>query len=206
LEVGDSIRIAIDDFGRQEVQAAMLHACNAIDGTAAKRFPKEGSNARFTRLVRDSYGVFGPMAMPGIDLETTRWPVRVRKPKAQGGQPDLADVIYGVHRCCHGHGEALPDGFELISDVSGPRRLTHVFLEPAKVRLSDRTIFGLLAVAVLAPENVGQKVPDGHYLMFEDRVFPIADWWGRFTEFAAIVAQVQLPKVTMNFGEWMPQK
>ena len=49
----------------------MLHACNAVDGTAKKAYPAFGklqNKLRFTTMLRDNYGVFGPMAAPGIDL------------------------------------------------------------------------------------------------------------------------------------------
>jgi hypothetical protein len=90
----------------------MMHACNAVDGTAGKVGGAGGNNFRFTNFLRDRYATFGPMAAPGINLEATRFPVRLRNPKAPGGQPDLADVIHGIHRCYHGHGEELPEGFD----------------------------------------------------------------------------------------------
>jgi hypothetical protein len=195
--------MAIDDWERGELESAILHACNAVDGTAKKLHPNLGSNARFTRLLRDNYAVFGPMAAPGIALAETRWPVRVAKPKAGGGNPDIADVIYGIHRCAHGHGDALPDGFELLADAAGPDRVTRMHVEKGHVRLSDRVIFGLLAVAVLSPANKDQKVPDGYYLSFVGERFPINEWWGRVDDFVAVTAQEKLPAVTLNFGDWM---
>jgi len=203
MNVGDSVRKAIDDWEQGEFESAMLHACNAIDGTARKLYPTLGSNARFTRLLRDNYDTFGPMGAPGIDLIATRWPVRVERPKAAGGTPDIADVIYGIHRCTHGHGAELPDGFELLPDAASPPRITRMQIEKGKVRLSDRVIFGLLAVAVLSPANVDQRVPEGYYLSFAGEQFPINDWWGRVADFASIVAREPMPRVALDFAEWM---
>ena len=150
MNVGKSITKAIDEMGRRDNESAMLHACNAIDGTAVKLYPSLGSsNARFTKLLRDNYGILGPMSMPGIDLVETRFPVAVRRPKAAGGKPDLADVIYGIHRCSHGHGVELPNGFDLIADAEAEPEVTRMKIENGKIRLSDRTVFGLVAVAVL---------------------------------------------------------
>jgi hypothetical protein len=117
-KVGHSVRKAIDDWELGEREFAMLHACNAVDGTASKLHPKLGSDARFTKMLRDNYAIFGPMAAPGVDLVNTRWPVEVSRPKASGGRPDIADVIYGIHRCAHGHGDALPDGFAPVTRCS----------------------------------------------------------------------------------------
>lgn len=206
MDVGNSVRIAINDWTAGEHEAAMLHACNAVDGTAKKEYPNEGSNARFTRLLRENYFILGPMGVPGIDVEATRFPVRVPRPKAPGGQPDIADVIYGIHRCSHGHGDELPDGFSLLPDAAGPVRVTHLVIEEGKLRLSDRVIFGLLAVAVLSPLNIGQSVPQGYFLSYEDRMLPINDWWGRRDDFRRLIApEGSLLRVKMDFGDWMQQ-
>jgi hypothetical protein len=203
MNVGESIRKAIDDWELGEIESAMLHACNSVDGTAKKVHPDLGSNARFTALLRTNYEVFGAMGAPGINLIKTRFPVTVERPKASGGQPDIADVIYGIHRCAHGHGEQLPDGFALIQDAAYPKRPTTIEVEKGKVRLSDRIIFGLLAVSVLSPANKDQLVPTGYFLSFGVSKFPINDWWGRATDFQSIVAQSPMPSVTLDFGEWM---
>jgi len=204
MNVGNSVRKAIDDWKLGESEASMLHACNAVDGTAKKVFPELGSNARFTKLLRENYNILGPMGAPCMNLHETRFPVKVSAPKAVGGQPDLADVIYGIHRCSHGHGEELPDGFQLIPDASGPPCITHLIVERGKLQLSDRIIFGLLAVAVVSPLNKGQWVPDGYYLTYSGtETFYIKDWWGRSTEFLAIVERQPLISVKMDFTDWM---
>jgi hypothetical protein len=204
MNVGNSVRKAIDDWALGELESSILHACNAIDGTAKKLFPKLGNTARFTRLLRENYEILGPMGIPGVDLTKTRFPVQVERPKAPGGKPDVADVIYGIHRCTHGHGDELPRGFELLQDAAFSARLTRMEVEEGKVRLSDRVIFGLIAVAVLAPVNIGQSVPPDYYLTFGDSVrMPINEWWGRAADFPAIAATEPVPRVELNFGDWM---
>jgi len=202
MKVGDSVRKAINDWQLGEIEAAMLHACNAIDGTAKKSYPKLGSNARFTKLLRDNYEILGPMGCPGINVVETRWPIKVDRPKAPGGLPDLADVIYGIHRCSHGHGDELPDGFEMLLDAAGPARLTRMQVQRGKVRLSDRIIFGLLAVAVMCPANIDQSVPEGYFLTFSTTKLPIKDWWGRAADFPAVAAQDPAPLVKLDFATW----
>lgn len=205
MNVGNSVRKAIEDWNHGELGSAMLHACNAVDGTAKKLYPTLGSNAGFTRLLRENYGIFGPMGVPGMNLKDTRFPVKVERPKAEGGKSDIADVIYGIHRCNHGHGNALPEGFELIADKGGPAGYTRTQIEKGKIRLSDRVISGLLAVAVLSPANIGQEVPEGYCLTYGKKrvILNINEWWGRASDFPAIVAQENVPIVTLEFGEWM---
>jgi hypothetical protein len=203
VNVGDSVRKAIDDWEDGEVDAAMLHACNAVDGTGAKLDRSKGNNARFTGLLRDNYGILGPMCAPGINLTDTRFPVRVNASKAPGGQPDFADVIYGIHRCHHGHGEHLPEGFELLPDAAGPAGVTRMEVRAGVIRLSDRVIFGLLAVAVMSPANLDQRVPDGYYLTLEEIRLDIDHWWGRAADFPALAARVPMPLIKLDFGDWM---
>lgn len=205
MNVGESVWLSINDWERGELDASMLHACNAVDGTAKKTFPKIlSSNMRFTTLLRDNYSVLGPMGVPGINLVDTRFPVKVKKPKASGGEPDLADIIYGIHRCCHGHGDELPKGFELFQDAKGVPRLTRiaVSISDGTIRLSDRIIFGLIAVAVFSPVNKGQVVPDGYYLTFgvAEKMI-INEWWGRAADFPAVAATDPIPIVKLDFSQ-----
>jgi hypothetical protein len=201
--IGKSVRAAIDEWERGEFELAMLHACNAVDGTASKLYPPQtGSNARFTGLLRKNYEILGPMGLPGVNLVDTRWPVKVDRPKASGGLPDIADVIYGVHRCTHGHGGELPDGFDLWPDAAGPDKLTRFSVERGKLQLSDRVIFGLLAVAILSPANVGQNVPDGYHLTFAGTVLRINEWWGRSEDFIDLARSQLLPSVELDFSNW----
>lgn len=204
MNVGNSVRKSINDWEAGELDSAMMHACNAVDGTAKKLYPKLGSNARFTQFLRDNYSILGPMGAPGVNLIETRFPVSVDRPKAPGGKPDLADVIYGIHRCSHGHGDELPGGFELIPDARDPARLTRIQIERGAIRLSDRIIFGLIAVAVLSPANTDQHVPDGYYLTFgANAKLIINEWWGRAADFPAVAASDPVPLVTLDFAEWM---
>jgi hypothetical protein len=203
MNVGKSVKKSIDEWQQGDAESAMLHACNAVDGTAKKIYGTLGSRARFTRLLRENYDVLGPMGAPGIDLAQTRFPVSVLRPSADFGGADLADVIYGIHRCTHGHGAELPDGFALLPDAAGPARVTRMTITDGTLQLSDRIIFALLGVAVLSPANVDQRTADGYFLTFGNFAkLVINEWWGRVADFAAIAAQDPVPRVKLDFGEW----
>jgi hypothetical protein len=204
MRVGKSVQKAIDEWSAGDLESAVLHACNAVDGTGKKVYSELGSTARFTRLLRDNYDIFGPMGAPGVDLVATRFPVSVRTAKAPGGKPDIADVIYGIHRCSHGHGEELPSGFEIFPDAAGPCGITRMSFERGKARLSDRIIFGLLAVTVLSPVNKHERVTDGYYFTFgRSATLMINEWWGRAADFPAVAALEPVPLVKLNFDNWM---
>ena len=206
MNVGNSVRLAILDWERYELESAMLHACNSIDGTARKIFPKEKNKVRFTKLLRENYSILGPMGAPGINLWETRFPLHITNPTATGGEPDLADVIYTIHRCSHGHGDELPSGFELIEDARGIARRTTLEIKNGAIRLSDRIIFGLIAVSVLSPVNIGQKVPENFYLTYGSSVkLIINEWWGRAAEFPSVAESDPVPLVSLNFSTWNKQ-
>jgi hypothetical protein len=203
MNVGRSVKKAIDEFEAGDGECAMLHACNAVDGTAKKVFPDLGNRRRFTTLLRNNYNILGPMGAPGINLVETRFPVKIPGALVDGEEPDLADLIYSIHRCSHGHGDELPAGFELISDVAGPKRHTRMRFTNGTVQMSDRVIFGLLACAVLSPVNWNQNIPEGYHLTYgADATMYIHEWWGKADKFPEIVALDPPPSVKLDFTNW----
>jgi hypothetical protein len=215
VDIGNSVRKAIVDYEAGDLDAAMLHACNAVDGTAAKVHPGTGVGARFVGVLRQSYeSILEPM-VPGINLTETVFPVQIPKPSGPGKQPDFADIIYVIHRCNHGHGAPLPVGFELMPDARASLGGTRMAMEKNlaghyTVRFSDRTIFGMLAVALLSPANADQRLPDGIRLTYSSVSGDIQvrldnDWWGRAADFAAITAMDHKRiRVKLDFRNLMP--
>jgi hypothetical protein len=118
VEVGRSISKAVADRLGGDMDSAMLHACNAVDGTAKKIYPTLGVGARFKKLLRDNYASILEPMMPGINLEETVFPISMADASGPGGRPDVATILYAIHRCAHGHGDALPVGYELIPDTT----------------------------------------------------------------------------------------
>jgi Phage integrase family len=206
MKVGDSVKFSLDHWNKNEWDAAMLHACNAVDATGKKRYRKLGVTARFKRTIRDSLDIFGAMAMPGYNLDGLRFPASI-KSNMPDKRPDVADVVYEIHRCAHGHGDDLPEGFELMP-YEEPVTITR--LQAGKIRLSAATVLGLLAVAVFAPENVGQTIPDSYWLRLHQHRFVISAWWGRHDDFREINDPIrsQSPLVTIDFAhlwdDWKP--
>jgi hypothetical protein len=136
------------------------------------------------------------MALPGLDLHETFFQVTVQGVTAPSGKPDIADVIYSIHRCCHGHGDELPKGFRLIPDMAGRVQITRTAVARGQVRLSDRIISGLIAVVVLSPVNTSQSDVrlSGYWLTYSgDKAttnkLMINDWWGGRERFAEVVAK-----------------
>ena len=122
------------------------------------------------------------MAAPGIDFDRSRFPIAV-KSDLPDGRPDIADVLYGAHRCVHGHDDELPEGFELTPH--GPRPQGVHIWRTGKIQLPASVVIGLLAVAVFSPENKGEVIPDGYQLSWYQHVFHIWMWWGWQEHFRA---------------------
>jgi len=216
LDVGNSVRKAIAEHRSGDLDAAMIHACNAVDGTAAKVYSNVTSNAaRFKRLLRENcLDIIEPM-VPVVNLVETIFPVQIQTPRGPGKPPDFADILYVIHRCNHNHGAPLPVGFELMPDALGNLDGTRMTVDKNLagqwvVRFSDRVIFGMLAVALLSPANANQRISDGHHVTYASvsgdvRVRLDNDWWGRAADFAAITSMDRKrTRVKLDFSNVMP--
>ncbi|WP_036526055.1 hypothetical protein [Nocardia sp. NRRL WC-3656] len=203
MKVGESVWHSLEHWGKGEWDAAMLHACNAIDGTAKKRYPDIGVGARFKTLIREDLEILRIFGGSPFDLETTRFPVPVES-HLPDKRPDIADVIYGIHRCCHGHGDDLPKGFELMvpgGDARNPAYTTSTY-EKGTAALPASTVIGLLVTAVVAPENKDQSISLDPYFTLQGRIFVVADWWGWRDHMREIVSTVQQPMIRPDWGDW----
>ena len=142
----------------------MLHACNAVDGTAKKRYPQLGVATRFKRTIRDSLDIFRVMAAPGIDFDESRFPVAAES-DLPDKRPDIADVLYGIHRRGHGHKDELPNGFELTPP--GPRASGVHIWRDGKIELPASSVRPLLP-----PRGTGCAVvvPDKRQLGWESTI------------------------------------
>jgi hypothetical protein len=187
----------------------MLHACNAVDGTGKKRYPDRRVGARFKRTIRDSIDIFGAVALTGLNVPLLRFPVAV-KSDLPDKRPDVADVIYGIHRCTHGHGDELPEGFELTPIQDGGDAVNIRLTLDGKLQLPTSVVMGLLAVAIFAPENNDQVIGGGNYgLTLVWQRLMVNDWWGRGDDFRELVKLDQAPSgFVVDFArfwdDWKP--
>jgi hypothetical protein len=198
VKVADSVRHALDELDRGNTEAGMLHACNAVDGTARKVFPKHGNRARFTALLRDYYWVLGPAGLPGVDLRTRFIGAGI----ADDPEPDLATVVYKIHRCTHGHGDELPDGYALTR--LGPEGQSRLEMSAQGVlRLPSCLPYGLLFVAVLASVNAGQSIGSTtYYLELEGNRFVVDDYFGRADLVRPVIDARPRMEVLLDLSSW----
>jgi hypothetical protein len=132
---------------------------------------------------------------------------RVPRPLQANPVPGIGDDTNPW--CAHGHGDDLPDGYELMP-YAKPKPVSITRVGGGKIRLSAATVLGLLAVAVFAPENAGQMIPDSFRLTWKQHTFFISAWWGRQDDFREIIGPIrsQSPSVTVDFAHlwdgWKP--
>jgi hypothetical protein len=194
MKVGKSVQKTIDEFEDRDLESCMLHACNAIDGTARKiSSANAGSKARYVSFLRDHYWLLEPMVTPGVNLVETRF---TNVPLSKQPEPDFAEIVYAVFRCSHGHGAELPTGYELLPSVG--TRISRLVLADGVLQLPDRLPFGLIAAAVLNPANHDQAVPDDYFLTLGDEKFIINEWWGRADDFRPIAKRYNKVRVKLD--------
>lgn len=190
MNVGRSVQKAIDEFMAGDAESSMMHACNAVDGTSKKHYQNIfKSKQRFLTILRDNYSILGPMGAPGLDLSKCTFAIKIDPTSAKVDTLDMAEIIYLVHRCTHGHGDEIPQGFQLLPAANVTTSYTKMSFTPNAVALSDRIIFAMLAIAVFSKVNIGQTVRDGTYLTCGSEKMVINEWWGRRKDFLSIVAQ-----------------
>lgn len=206
MNVGNSVRYALDCVDRHEYEAAMMHACAAASSTAKKSMPKKMTDRQaFTGFLRKHYDIFGLMAVRGVNVHETKFPVSVTSSLGENMKPDIADLIYKLHTNSHAHGEEVPAGFELVDEPMGHVNNLFIDIESRTVRLPTSTIVGLIAVAVVNPVNAGQRVPDGYWMSWGSPAlrFDVNEWWGRADEFLGQLTSQYTPQVKLDFGDYV---
>lgn len=177
----------------------MWHACEALDETARKRYPTLGVAARFKRTVRDDLDIFTALTAPDIDFYNSRFPVPVQTDTADG-RPDIADLLFGMHRYLHGHETELPAGAEVTPHMDG---VPMFHISEGRLQLRASAVLGLLGIAVFAPENRGEQIPGSYQLGWQQHVFHVCGWWGWQDHFREILRSSPIPQYALDFGpEW----
>jgi hypothetical protein len=199
VRVGDSVRLAIDAFEQSELELAVMLSCAAVDGTAKKALPgTSGNRERFTALIRSYYWLLEPMAMSGVNLVETRW---TNVPLPNNPAPDFAEIVYHAHRNAHMHGDSVPSAHVEFTASVGSGRL-HLEFGNGWLKLPDNLPFGLIAIAVVDPSNVGERVPEGYHLTLAGEVFEINEWWGRAADFEEVASAANSVRVKLDMGDW----
>lgn len=175
----------------------MWHATAALDETAYKRYPTLDPASRFRRAVRDDVDIFAAMTAPDINLVESRFPVPASS-DLPDGRPDIADVLYAVHRYLHEDENAMLAGCEITAHAEGVPMFE---IGSGRLWLRGSAVLGLLGIAVFAGENKGELIPEPYTLGWREHVFHISGWWGWQNHFRDIVSHTPIPLYTLDFAE-----
>jgi hypothetical protein len=194
MKLSEHVLYAIDDAGAKKFDAALLHACIAIDATSKRLYPSERrAGRRYIKCLRAYYWIIEPMIGAGINLVETRFTnIRLRNTAS----PDLAEVIYVIFRCSHAHGDEVPPNFSVLPSQGGFGSTWG--LGDGELHLPDRVVWALLAISVFSKVNKGERTTGSYYLSLGDEQFPISEWWGREDEFRTTAAKYNQTRVKLD--------
>jgi hypothetical protein len=199
VTVGEQVQASLDHWSVGDWRSALWHATAALDETAAKRYPLLGPGPRFRRVVRDDVDIFTAMTAPDINLVESRFPVPVAS-DLPDRRPDIADVLYAVHRYLHEDESAMLAGCEITAHAEG---VSMFEIAAGRLWLRGSAVLGLLGIAVFSAENTGEQIPDPYTLGWREHTFHISGWWGWQNHFRAIVSNVVTPQYVLDFAqEW----
>jgi len=198
MKLSDQVTIAIDDAQVGKFEAALLHACVAIDATSKRLYPSKNKvGKRYIACLRDYYWLIEPMIGTGLNLVETRFE---NVPLRNNPSPDLAEIIYEVFRCKHAHGDEVPPSFSVIRCEGGFG--SRWLLAKGELHMPDRVVWALLGVAVFSRANKNEKTTGDYFLSLGADKFPIAEWWGREDDFRLIADRYNSIRVKLaNLGD-----
>lgn len=206
MRLARCVQKALDEYDAGDYECAMLHACNAVDAAAAEATSRTESNrTRFVGFVRAHSELLQYMGVNGLDVAGSTFEVDSALVRTDGPHADLAELIYVAHRCSHAHGDDVPAAYALHDEAQGIR----IGLEADHVmRLPTGVIYGLLAIAVMAPDSAGESIGDPRYRLSwtspqpsNQRIErPVDDWWGCEDELLALARSFPQSYVTAVAG------
>lgn len=200
---------SLDEWDAGDFESAMLYATIAIDGSASRSSGRSTKN-QFLNFLRKHMDVIQVMlGAVTIDATNSRF---AELPKiggyASSAEPDLAEVIYAIHRCSHTHGSDVPASFAIDP---GNRISVHLG-DSAGIQLPPSIVIGLLAAVVVCRDN-RDLVGGGSCCLTWDHPgagdfsprseeFMIRDWWGRKQDFLELTRSPQSLFTVTPSREW----
>jgi len=202
MKLSEHVLCAIDDADSKKFDAALLHACIAIDATSRRLYPAEARvGRRYIDCLRSYYWLLEPMMGAGINLVETRFSnIKLRNTAS----PDFAEIVYEIFRCSQAHGDEVPSQFSVTRSEGG--FYSEWLLADGEVHMPDRVVWALLAVAVFSKVNGGERTTGDYYLSLGDERFPIRDWWGREDDFRATADKYNKVRVKLENLEGFGKK
>ncbi len=194
MKLSQHVLCAIDDAVAGKLDAALLHACIAIDATSKRMYPSERKvGIRYVNCLRSYYWLLEPAMGAGFDLVETRFSnITLGKNK----QPDFAEVVYEVFRCSHAHGDEVPSAYSVTRSEGG--FYSEWLLAHGELHMPDRVIWALLSAAVFSKANRNEKTTGDYSLSLGNERFLICESWGKEDKFRLVAARYNQMRVKFD--------
>jgi hypothetical protein len=177
MKISDHIRHSLDACDRRELDAALLFACLAIDGTAKKTYPDINSvGKRFRKFIGSQIDII-ELFFGGINLKETTFPFLNNQ-----GRTGLKfeDIVYEKFRCDLAHGNEFEEGYGIELKIAEHHHQFKINLETKSMTMPESSIFALGLACVLAPANKDQRIGNNQYF-YSDGInqYVVDRWWGK---------------------------
>jgi hypothetical protein len=174
MNISDYIKHSLDEADRGNLEAAMMHVCAAVDGTAKKLYhPSKKGGERFKKFIVDNIDIVQHL-LGGFDLEKTIFPFSDQKDNVG---VKIEDIIYNNYRCKLMHGDELGDGWGINVSIDMHLDKLSVDLKDKTMLLPQSKIYALGLPCVLSSVNSQQKIGNSEYFYKDPHhVFFVDDW------------------------------
>ena len=191
MKLQDSIRLSMRDYEAGEYEAAMLHACCAVNGIANDLYRKEyrgydeaTTGTRFVKFINSNIDIIESIAYPGSYLKGCNYCIVHTRNKIE--LVDFATIIYKVHRCNLCHGEEIPKGYELLVDNESSF-VKFYFSKNGPVQINSKIVPALVMAVALQPVSWGKsfvaELKQTSVFCESIGEMRINDWWGRKSDY-----------------------
>jgi hypothetical protein len=197
MRIEDRVRLAFDLGLNRDFMAMLAIALPAIDESAKRKW-KKGGKSGFLKFLRDNYDVlqwfsgnvinYSEMKFPTIDSDFTDNKTVER--------PDLAEIVYHVHRCCLAHGQDISANFGITPRRADGSLDFKISKDGKFLNLPESIAWGLLAAVVLDPVNSALQSRSGNYftVAFEQNTYflNVDLFWGAKATITKISSKYEL--------------
>lgn len=206
MRIDEHVIHAIDDFAAGKKDAALMHACVALDATSRKLANSKKSSAEiYKHCIRQYWWLVEAFIGAGLNLEETKW-TNIKIENGRGKpipEPDLADIIYHVFRCSHAHGDEVPQSFKLLLASDGSHTW-RIGFEDNTLHIPETSIWAILAISVFCSANADITTNTEHFLTWGAETlgwgphkFDLRFWWGGERALSEILARYPIIRVKL---------
>jgi hypothetical protein len=204
MDIGDHVRLAVKSAYDGELEAALLHALQAVDGTGKRIRPGATTRSRIVDTIEDYLWVIEPMAGLGFNLEAPLPLIELASRESR-----FSEVIYELFRTRLAHGDPFPEGVGIEFSFSSTHRVLALGVGN-KITIPDTVLWALVSAVVFARVNAGQRIGMKASFWYatlsgvNDRSFEIDEWWGREEEVRDFFAEMRARMIRITPVEAAP--